>query len=72
LSAESGVRAEALEHRLVFERPEFIALAERLDGDGDVLHANGWNWPRAGGPRLCRCEDERIALNRVERFEAGG
>lgn len=34
-AAEAGVRAAALEYGTVFERPEFIALAERLDGDVD-------------------------------------
>lgn len=34
-AAEAGVRASALEYGIVFERPEFIALAERLDGDVD-------------------------------------
>lgn len=34
-AAEGGVRACALEYGTVFERPEFIALAERLDGDVD-------------------------------------
>lgn len=35
-AAEAGVRAAALEYGTVFERPEFIALAERLDGDVDL------------------------------------
>ena len=35
VAAEAGVRAAALEYGTVFERPEFIALAERLDGDVD-------------------------------------
>lgn len=35
-AAEAGVRASALEYGTVFERPEFIALAERLDGDVDA------------------------------------
>lgn len=35
-AAEAGVRAAALEYGTVFERPEFIALAERLDGDVDA------------------------------------
>ncbi|CAM3423292.1 hypothetical protein [Paracidovorax anthurii] len=34
-AAEAGVRAAALEYGTVFERPEFIALAERLDGEVD-------------------------------------
>lgn len=34
-AAEAGVRAAALEYGTAFERPEFIALAERLDGDVD-------------------------------------
>lgn len=34
-AAEAGVRAAALEYGTVFQRPEFIALAERLDGDVD-------------------------------------
>lgn len=34
-AAEAGVRAAALEYGTVFERPEFIALAERLDGHVD-------------------------------------
>lgn len=34
-AAEAGVRAAALEYGSVFERPEFIALAERLDGEVD-------------------------------------
>lgn len=35
-AAEAGVRAAALEYGTVFERQEFIALAERLDGDVDA------------------------------------
>ncbi len=34
-AAEAGVRAAALECGTMFERPEFIALAERLDGEVD-------------------------------------
>ena len=34
-AAEAGVRAAALEYGTVFDRPEFIALAERLDGEVD-------------------------------------
>jgi hypothetical protein len=37
-AAEAGVRAAALEYGTVFERPDFIALAERLDGDVDPEH----------------------------------
>lgn len=36
-AAESGVRAAALEYGTVFEQPEFIALAERLEGEVDAL-----------------------------------
>lgn len=36
-AAESGVRQAALEYGLVFEQREFIALAERLEGDVDTL-----------------------------------
>ncbi|SDC46196.1 hypothetical protein SAMN05444679_103130 [Variovorax sp. CF079] len=36
-AAEGGVRAAALEYGLVFERPEFITLAERLEGDVDAF-----------------------------------
>ena len=34
-AAEAGVRAAALEYGVAFERPEFITLAERLNGDVD-------------------------------------
>lgn len=36
-AAEGGVRAAALEYGLTFERPEFIALAERLEGEVDAM-----------------------------------
>ena len=36
-AAESGVRQAALEYGIVFEQREFIALAERLEGDVDTL-----------------------------------
>lgn len=37
LAAEGGVRAAALEYGTAFERPEFVALAERLQGEVDPL-----------------------------------
>ncbi len=37
-AAESGVRQAALEYGTAFEQLEFIALAERLDGDVNALH----------------------------------
>lgn len=36
-AAEAGVRAAALEYGTAFERPEFIQLAERLEGEVDAL-----------------------------------
>ena len=49
-AAEGGVRAAALEYGLVFERPEFIALAERLEGEVDALQmARSATTPQARG-----------------------
>ncbi len=47
-AAESGVRQAALEYGLVFDRPDFIAMAERLKGDVDALAmANAVTTPEA-------------------------
>ena len=58
-AAESGVRPAALEYGTVFERPEFIALAERLQGDVDALQmAHAATTPQARNLWLRKAAEE--------------
>lgn len=58
-AAMGGVRAAALEYGTVFEDGEFIALAERLDGDVDALEmAKSAATPEARGRWLRQAAEE--------------
>jgi hypothetical protein len=69
-AAQGGVRAAALEYGSAFESPEFIALAERLTGEVDVLemarHASTdaarERWLRTAAEQGSRTATEALAF----------